>query len=165
LADRTQELGYGISRTTISELENGKRKYVTVAELVVLAAALDTAPILLLYPGPHDRVINVLPHIHAPELQAAAWFSMADSSALLPAELPNDADAFAANTKRLRIAIEIAQLEAEKESAVRLVLGPADKREQAEQRLGVHMVRVVDGLTAQIESLRAELKEGFSDGG
>lgn len=62
LADKTGELGYQVSRTTISDLENGRRRYVTTAELVVLALALDTAPIALMYPGPYfDRKIRLAP--------------------------------------------------------------------------------------------------------
>lgn len=51
LSDRTAELGHRVSRTTISELENGKRMTVSVDALIVLAAALDVAVADLLYPG------------------------------------------------------------------------------------------------------------------
>lgn len=76
LADRTTELGMKMTRQTITDLENGRRRYVTTAELAVLAAALNTAPIALLYPGPYDRRIEVLPGVDWPqEIDAVQWFS------------------------------------------------------------------------------------------
>ncbi len=50
LADRTSALGYGVARTTISELENGKRSFVTTGELTALAVALSVPPVALLFP-------------------------------------------------------------------------------------------------------------------
>ena len=64
LSDRTAELGYRVTRTTISELENHKRKYVTTVELMVLARALNTPPIALLYPRPlSGESIDILPGV------------------------------------------------------------------------------------------------------
>ncbi|SLH95750.1 Putative DNA-binding protein [Mycobacteroides abscessus subsp. massiliense] len=53
LADRTLALGFGVARTTISELENKKRSFVTTGELSALAAALSVPPIALLFPPPY----------------------------------------------------------------------------------------------------------------
>lgn len=76
LADRTAELGMKMTRQTITDLENGRRRYVTTAELAVLAAALNTAPIALLYPGPYNQQIEVLPGVDWPrQIDAAQWFS------------------------------------------------------------------------------------------
>jgi hypothetical protein len=75
LSDRTHELGYRVARTTISELENGKRKYISVAELIVLAQALDTAPVVLLYPPPYDEEVEYAPGVMMPRFDAAQAFS------------------------------------------------------------------------------------------
>ncbi len=57
LSDRTAELGRRVTRATISDMETGRRNRVEVAELLVIAAALDVPPLLLLYPDmPHGRV-------------------------------------------------------------------------------------------------------------
>ncbi|MBB5162494.1 hypothetical protein [Mycobacterium sp. AZCC_0083] len=65
-----------MTRQTITDLENGRRRYVTTAELAVLAAALNTAPIALLYPGPYNQQIEVLPGVDWPrQIDAAQWFS------------------------------------------------------------------------------------------
>jgi len=58
----------------ISDLEKGRRKYVTTAELMVLARALDTTPIALLYPDPYGDV-DMLPTVHATASFALQWFS------------------------------------------------------------------------------------------
>ncbi len=59
LSDRTADLGHRVSRSTISELENGKRSSVGVDALIVLAAALDVPVASLLYPGLGD--VELLP--------------------------------------------------------------------------------------------------------
>lgn len=75
LSDQTHEVGYRLSRTMISELERGKRKYVTTAELVVLAAALNVAPVAMLYPPPYDDEIEVTPGAKMTRIAALERFS------------------------------------------------------------------------------------------
>ena len=83
LADRTQELGSPVSRSVISDLELGRRRYVTVSELIILARALDTAPIALLYPYPYIKsgYIQALPAPPGeeprvvPKIDAVQWFT------------------------------------------------------------------------------------------
>ena len=75
LADRTAELGHGISRATITDLELGRRRFVTTAEVAILARALNTAPIALLYPGEEEDWIEALPGVESEELWALQWFS------------------------------------------------------------------------------------------
>jgi len=75
LSDRTAELGYRVARTTISDLENGKRNYVGAAELVVLASALSTAPVALLYPAPYDEQVEYTPDVMMTTFSAAQKFS------------------------------------------------------------------------------------------
>lgn len=75
LSDETERLGYRVSRAVIADLENGRRKYVTTAELTVLAVALDTAPIALLFPPSYDEVIEILPGFPYAKLTAVEAFS------------------------------------------------------------------------------------------
>ncbi|WP_074244938.1 helix-turn-helix domain-containing protein [Mycobacteroides abscessus] len=77
LADRTIELGYPISRAQIANYESGRKKGLDIAELIVIAAALDTSPVTLIYPGPYDRAVEFLPGCETQELVAAEWFSAA----------------------------------------------------------------------------------------
>lgn len=83
LADRTNELGSPVSRAVISDLELGRRRYITTAELIILARALDTAPIALLYPEPYwDSKIQVWPTPDGTDdarqvekIRAVQWFT------------------------------------------------------------------------------------------
>ena len=81
LADRTKELGSPITRAVISDLELGRRRYVTSAELIVLAAALDTAPITLLYPPPYDETIELMPGVEEPKIAVVDWFCSDNNAA------------------------------------------------------------------------------------
>ncbi len=76
LSDRTEELGHRVSRSTISEIETGRRKSITVTDLVLLAAALETAPIALIYPGPYlGEWVHITPSMELPKIAAVEWFS------------------------------------------------------------------------------------------
>lgn len=75
LADRTAELGYPVTRAQIANYETGRKQTLDIAELLVLAAALDTSPVSLVYPGPYDEAVAVLPVMKISELQAAQWMS------------------------------------------------------------------------------------------
>src|SRR6266516_5250756 len=46
LADRCEQLGFAVPRSVIANLENGYREALSVAELLVLAFALDIPPAL-----------------------------------------------------------------------------------------------------------------------
>lgn len=75
LADRVTKLGVKMTRNSITDLENGRRRYVSTAELIALAVALDTSPAALLF---SDRLVDgeveVLPGMGATAIQALRWF-------------------------------------------------------------------------------------------
>jgi hypothetical protein len=78
LADRTKELGHEVSRSVIADLETGRRRYVTTAEVAMLARALNTSPVALEYlirPGDGDLSIEMTPGVNARLIDAAQWFS------------------------------------------------------------------------------------------
>jgi len=79
LAARTEELGYPVSRVAITKIENNARSgKLVVAELLILAAALEMPPMLLLFPTyPHGRA-ELLPGRQAPVRDAATWVSGVD---------------------------------------------------------------------------------------
>lgn len=74
LCDLTEKLGLKLTRQSIADLENGRRRYVTTAELSILAAALDIPPILLLFPRYPDGNVEVIPGEQRTSRNAAAWF-------------------------------------------------------------------------------------------
>jgi transcriptional regulator with XRE-family HTH domain len=75
LADTTANLGFPITRNTLTNYENGRKQSLDVAELVVLAMALDVPPIMLLFGGHPDDPIEVTPGHAIPTVGALAWFS------------------------------------------------------------------------------------------
>lgn len=75
LADRTSELGHTVTRATIAELETGRRKYISLTELILLAAALEVPVVDLVYPGSANTEIEILPNVRVPKVDAVASFS------------------------------------------------------------------------------------------
>lgn len=103
LSDRCADLGYPIGRATISEIEVGRRKSVSVPELIVLAAALNTSPVNLVYPGPYQNAVEILPARKAGEFNAAQWFSGVYSylGSDRPGAAEDPAEQWRANTETL----------------------------------------------------------------
>ncbi|MGC9538537.1 helix-turn-helix domain-containing protein [Streptomyces sp. UG1] len=61
LSDRCADLGAPIPRVVLSNLENGKRQNVTVAEVLILARALGVPPGVLIFPVGYVDEFEVLP--------------------------------------------------------------------------------------------------------
>lgn len=72
LAERCKELGVPIHRTTITKIEGGRSRF-DLGELLILAAALDVPPILLLYPGLPDEAVEVIPGETVTSWDAYEW--------------------------------------------------------------------------------------------
>jgi transcriptional regulator with XRE-family HTH domain len=68
-------LGYGISRSQIANYESGRKKSLDVAELLVIAAALQVPPLQLLFPDEPDDDIEMLPGQRTSTFHATAWFT------------------------------------------------------------------------------------------
>jgi transcriptional regulator with XRE-family HTH domain len=75
LSDACAELGLEFPRSTLADLESGRRAHVSVAELLVLARALDVPPLLLLFPVGAEEETEVLPGEPRPSFRAAQWFA------------------------------------------------------------------------------------------
>jgi len=77
LSDRTGELGYRISPTVIAKLDSGHRGDVlSVPELLILAAALDIPPALLLFPSFPGGTVELLPDDReASGYEAVRWLA------------------------------------------------------------------------------------------
>jgi transcriptional regulator with XRE-family HTH domain len=60
LANRTAELGHPLDRSVIAKLEKGFRQTITVADLLVLARALDVPPVTLLF-SLNEPEVELLP--------------------------------------------------------------------------------------------------------
>lgn len=76
LAERTKELGYPITRVTVTKIETNSRSgKLDVSEWLVLAAALQVPPALLLVPAYPDGDALVLPEVSVPAERAVAWLT------------------------------------------------------------------------------------------
>lgn len=77
LSRRTRNIGYPISRGAIAKMESNSRSgKIDVMELLVLAAALDIPPVLLLFPEyPDGRYMALLPNVVVQGHQAVDWIA------------------------------------------------------------------------------------------
>lgn len=75
LAEATERCGYAMTKAQISDLELGRKKTVTVPELIALALALELPPVQLLYPNLPDGQVEVWPNHERRSVLAAQWFS------------------------------------------------------------------------------------------
>ena len=146
LSDRTHELGYRVPRTTISELENGKRKYVSTAELAILARALDTAPITLLYPPPYGAEVEILPGETSTNWVAVEWFS---GRTARYGDI-DDMSTYERNLAPLRAAVKIADL---KRRRMRLTATLANVDDEA---MRVMLLDEVNEIQSEIDELSGD---------
>jgi len=75
LADRSVELGHPLDRSVIAKLEKGHRQTVTVADVLVLALALDVPPVLLLLPFGQTDTAELLPGRDVDLSEAFEWLT------------------------------------------------------------------------------------------
>ena len=87
LSEACAKLGAEISRATLADLEAGRRAHLSVAELLVLARALDVAPVLLVCPVGAEAEAEILPGQAREPFRAAQWLV-----GELPFPGPGDAD-------------------------------------------------------------------------
>lgn len=75
MADALAELGVPVERSVLAGLENGRRKIVTVAEVIAFARVLNVAPLALIYPVEETDLVEVAPGVAAEIYSAARWFT------------------------------------------------------------------------------------------
>lgn len=84
LSDACSEFGHAVPRAVLTNLENGRRPTISLAELLVIARALEVPPVLLLSPlGQADRV-EILPGVLVNPWYALKWFAGEEDAADLP---------------------------------------------------------------------------------
>jgi transcriptional regulator with XRE-family HTH domain len=75
LVDRCAQLGLAIPAAVLSNLELGRRESISIAELLVLAQALDVSPTLLIAPVATADKIEILPGHEADPMAVVDWFA------------------------------------------------------------------------------------------
>lgn len=132
LAERTKELGNEVTRAVLSDLENGRRRHVTVGELTALARALNTTPVALLYPDPVSGDTQMLPGVEAGQGFALQWFSgHVDQNSVAQQQICDDPAQYGQNLRRIEVAREIWELDSQRAALMkaRADLTGAEKRE------------------------------------
>jgi transcriptional regulator with XRE-family HTH domain len=74
LSDATEVLGQRVPRSVITNIENDRRDYVSVAELLLLAGALSVPPILLIAPIGREHEVEPLPDVSLSPWRTRGWF-------------------------------------------------------------------------------------------
>ncbi len=166
LADETKRLGYPISRSQIANYESGRKQSLDVAELLVIAAALDTAPVCLVFPGPYRDDVQIFPEsVDFPELLAAQWFSgLAWAISDIPfndeaqaVRVSRDLDAYERNLEPLRLARERLELEERRNTLwrnLRLIEVTQPNSERAQ------LIDAIADLERRIQKIDAETDGG-----
>ncbi|MYS05795.1 transcriptional regulator [Streptomyces sp. SID6041] len=146
LADRCEELGHPIPRNVIANLESGRRANLPLVDVMVLAAALETYPICLIFPLGYVERTQELPfHSLIPTWDAMRKFTgEADEfgidDGLIPefnrhASLTRTIIAARREAKSAAFAVETATNPAQREEAERKAGEYAQLAEEAKRRL------------------------------
>lgn len=113
LAERTRKLSYPVSRVAISKIEGNLRAgKLDVAELLVLAAALELPPAALLFPDILEEV-NALPGKPTPALASFGWFVGAGYRVGLVHDVSYVPDDEVRTSDAMRIPLQLLQIEAD----------------------------------------------------
>jgi transcriptional regulator with XRE-family HTH domain len=84
LSETCDILGLPIPRTTISDLENGRRLFLDVAELLILARALEVSPVDLVFPQDRGERVRLSPEEPCTVTKAAQWWKGAKEAGVAP---------------------------------------------------------------------------------
>lgn len=154
LAERCKELGAPIHRTTITKIEGGRSRF-DVGELLILAAALDVPPLVLLYPDLPAGQVEISPGRPSTSWDAYLWATGMAPSFLNPIAPSRGARLLNAVMDRQKLSAERGRLQ------VRLSLrDPEDDsfRGSMEQRVS-SIAKELDRLDSEIRELGGELRD------
>ncbi|MGW4726950.1 helix-turn-helix domain-containing protein [Streptomyces sp. NPDC004291] len=88
LADACEEIGHPIPRNVIANMESGRRASLPLVDVMVLAEALHTNPICLIYPVGYVEEVQKLPLRHSEQTwNAMRWFTGAEPGESLALDL------------------------------------------------------------------------------
>jgi hypothetical protein len=170
LSDQTDALGYRVSPTVIAKLDSGHRGSVlSVAELLVLAAALEVPPGLLLFPDYPDGHVELLPGRDAESRYAVKWLS----GLIPPKKLDNGAIEIGPSNPGVDLVEAVEERDELDRSLFQLRLmeraknAPADATESVKRMIEIREVELAS-VDAKITRAKAALWgtpiEGESDG-
>lgn len=161
LSGRTKKLGYPIAAAAIGRIENNERSgRIDVAELLVLAAALEIPPVLLLFPGFPAGPDEVLPGVSVASDSAMRWFSGSDG---FPSPVDDDSDTGLYATSGVNAGIALVELVNEQRQ---LGIEEFGMQIELDGEPDPHRAEELRGLVAQVrsrlEALPAAMAEGLT---
>lgn len=145
LADRVTGLGLPMSRSTVADIENGRRKFISVAELLAIATVLNAAPVMLVFPGPYADIelVDGLPEGpdgdpmgRARKSEAIRWFC----GESLNDRLISDFSKYEENRRPLSEARELQQLAEDRRSIERDLRLFVEEGNDAQVELYTHLL-------------------------
>lgn len=119
VADRTEQLGYRISRGTLAKIELGaggtRADNISLVDVLVLAAALDVPPVMLILPLGESEEVEIIPGnpIH-PHL-AHKWIKGSEDFTRAGYSSPFDPKQWARNAQPIRLFDKLELLQAGQE--------------------------------------------------
>ncbi|MFC8269676.1 transcriptional regulator [Streptomyces cinereoruber] len=146
LADRCEELGHPIPRNVIANLESGRRANLPLVDVMVLAAALETYPICLIFPLGYVERTQELPfHSLIPTWDAMRKFTGEERDYETDSGLMSEFNLHASLTRTVIAArreaesatfdAETATTSGQREEAERKATEYAQRAEEAKRRL------------------------------
>lgn len=169
LADRTKSVDSPIHRVALKKLEDGERDYLTISELVGLAAALGVPPASLLFPD-ITETIEVLPGKPMRGVEAFGWFIGAGG----PVGLAGDwayAPEGVRTSQSMRIPLELLKIELElveyQDARERALTGQRTATNDAQRKLlqdhADGIAKMITDLEHRRDLLIDEYKKGLPD--
>lgn len=156
LSDACAALGYRIGRSVLANFESQRRPTVSVAELLVLAAALGVPPTALVVPIDQSERMEILPGQGVPTFEAMTWFTGERRQvwARKPINRPDEfavVDIYRAHDRAT--AEWLSQTNLAEQAMAKAASDPA-----AEGRIKWFMT-VADGAVAELRRIRGEMRK------
>lgn len=155
LADRCEELGHPIPRNVIANMESGRRANLPLVDVMVLAAALETYPVCLIFPVGYVEETQELPFQHLiPTWDALRHFTGEEEVPMYDAGLVPDFERHASLVQTALAALE-------EEEQARFAAKTATSRAQQEEAERKRTKYADQAISAKysLRRLRRELRE------
>ena len=155
LADRCEQLGHPIPRNVIANMESGRRANLPLVDVMVLAAALETYPVCLIFPVGYVEETQELPFQHLiPTWDALRHFTGEEEVPMYDAGLVPDFERHASLVQTALVALE-------EEEQARFAAKTATSRAQQEETERKRTKYADQAISAKysLRHLRRELRE------
>ncbi|GAB2835566.1 helix-turn-helix domain-containing protein [Streptomyces daliensis] len=155
LADRCEQLGHPIPRNVIANMESGRRAGLPLVDVMVLAAALETYPVYLIFPVGYVDQTQELPFQHlVPTWDALRRFTGEEEVLAHDAGMVPD---FEFHASLVRTALAALEEEEQARFTAKTATGRA-QQEEAERRRTKYADQAVTA-KYELRRLRAEIRD------